>query len=521
MTGSLWDTRLAWLRESGNAKLLREGLRGIEKETLRVDRDGRLSRRSHPALIGAALTHPFLTTDYSEALLEFVTPTCATPAQSLAFLHDLHQFVHRRLDGELLWPASMPCVLDPERQIPIARYGGSNTGMMKTVYRRGLGYRYGRAMQAIAGAHFNFSVSDEFWRASAAREAAGDESSHRSERYMGLVRNFRRHGWLVLYLFGASPALCRSFSPDGGERLEAFDRTTWFGPYATSLRMSDIGYRNKTQARLNISTNSLPQYIDGLVRAVTTEDPAYRDIGIVVDGHYRQLNSSMLQIENEYYSSIRPKPSKGTTDRLTVALRRDGVAYVEVRSLDLAATDPVGLNVEQLRFLEVLLVFCLLSDSPSLSAAETAEIDVRDLDVAREGRRPGLKLVCDGRETAIADLGRALLDSLDVVAALLDTPEDHGYGRAVAAQRALLVDPERTPSAVMLAAMRQQRQGFFAYVLELARRQHDYFMALPVDSARDQALALVAEESLQVASALEAQEKPPFAEFLRQYFARV
>ncbi len=522
MTGSVLERRLSGLRSCGNAALLRGGLRGVEKESLRVDRDGRLSQRAHPKALGAALTHPWLTTDYSEALIEFVTPACATSQDALTFLHSLHQYVHRHLDGELLWPASMPCVFDAERRIPIARYGSSNIGMMKTVYRRGLGHRYGRAMQAISGAHFNFSLPEAFWSIYDGGEAGGDDPvQRRSEGYMALVRNFRRHGWLVLYLCGASPAFCRSFSPDGGEQLEAFDRTTWYGPFATSLRMSDIGYRNKTQARLNISTNSLREYVDGLSRAVTTEDPAYRAIGVVADGEYRQLNASMLQIENEYYSPIRPKPGKGTSDRPTVALRNSGVEYIEVRSLDLAATDPIGIDMNQIRFLEALLVFCLLTDSPPLTTDELAEIDARDLLVAREGRRPGLQVPVDGRMVPLADHGQAVLEQVASVAELMDGPEGGEYGMAVAAQRSVLRDRELTPSARMLAAMREQRLGFFAYTLELAQRQHDYFLGLPVDFEVENQLIDMADKSLRSAAAMEEQSQPPFAEFLRQYFAEV
>ena len=137
---------------------------------------------------------------------------------------------------------------------------------------------------------------------------------------MGLVRNYRRCAWLVTYLIGASPALCRSFRPDGHELLTELDSATWYAPYATSLRMSDLGYRNKTQGRLSIRANSLAEYLAGIRSAVTTEEPRYAAIGVVVDGEYRQLNANILQIENEYYSTIRPKPSKASKSRPLVAL---------------------------------------------------------------------------------------------------------------------------------------------------------------------------------------------------------
>ncbi|HET7132700.1 MAG TPA: glutamate--cysteine ligase, partial [Gammaproteobacteria bacterium] len=363
--------RLGWLEAPGNSRLVRGGLRGVEKESLRVQADGKLSRRPHPRAWGAALTHPYLTTDYSESLPEFVTPPQRSNWETLQFLCDLHAFAHRHLDGELLWPASMPCELNGNDEIPIAYYGNSNAGMIKTVYRRGLGFRYGRSMQAIAGVHFNYSLPAEFWPAYLERERARAAlQDFRSERFMGLVRNYRRCSWLVTYLFGASPALNKSFRPEGHELLTELDPATWYSPFATSLRMSDLGYRNKTQGRLSISANSLADYVAGLTAAITTVEPRYSEIGVVVDGEYRQLNANLLQIENEYYSSIRPKPSKASSSRPAAALRTHGVEYVEVRTLDLSPRDPVGINQNELRFLETLLLYCLLADSPPIDAAE-------------------------------------------------------------------------------------------------------------------------------------------------------
>jgi glutamate--cysteine ligase len=508
-----------WLRDGGRAKLIRHGLRGVEKESLRVGADGTLSRRPHPRALGAALTHPYITTDYSEALPELVTPPQRTQWETLQFLCDVHAFIARRLDGELLWPASMPCELPADDEIPIASYGPSNLGRMKTVYRRGLGHRYGRAMQAIAGVHFNYSLPLDFWpeyqefvgRSEALRD-------FRSAELMGLVRNYRRCAWLVTFLNGASPALGRSFRPDGHELLVELDSETWHAPYATSLRMSDLGYRNKTQGRLSVRANSLDEYLAGIRSAVTTLEPRYAEIGVLVDGDYRQLNANILQIENEYYSTIRPKPSKAVKSRPLVALAAGGVEYVEVRTLDLSATDPVGMNQKELRFVEALLIYCLLADSPPISAAEQAEIDARDLTVAREGRRPGLELVDGGRQRSMSELGLELLAGIRDVAELLD---DHaqGYVAAVDAAAEALRDPERTPSAALLAALRTEQASFFEYTLGLARSHAAYFRDFALDPARERALAETARRSLEEAEALPGKDSRSFADYLRDYFS--
>jgi glutamate--cysteine ligase len=414
----------------------------------------------------------------------------------------------------------MPCELPRDDEIPIADYGPSNLGRMKTIYRRGLGHRYGRAMQAIAGVHFNYSLPLKFWaeyRVFARRTEPLLE--FRSSELMGLVRNYRRCAWLVTYLYGASPALCRSFRPDGHELLTALDSATWYAPYATSLRMSDLGYRNKTQGRLSIRANSLAEYLAGIHSAVTTPEPRYEGIGVVVDGEYRQLNANILQIENEYYSTIRPKPSKMNKSRPLVALAEGGVDYVEVRTLDLSCADPVGVNQNELRFIEALLIYCLLAESPPISAAEQAEIDVRDLTVAREGRRPNLTLVDGGRERRLAERGLELTAAVRDVAELLDA-DAQGYVAAVDAAAEALRDPERTPSAALLAALRSEQAGFFEYTLELARSHAAYFRDFDLGAAREQALAETAHRSLEEAEALLRKDPRPFEDYLRGYFSQ-
>jgi glutamate--cysteine ligase len=513
---SLLESRVGWLRQQGNVDRMRGCLRGIEKESLRITADGQLAKTPHPRAFGSALTNPYLTTDYSEALLEFVTPPHASNWETLQFLCDLHSFVYRGLGDELLWPASMPCIGNLDADVPIADYGRSNAGMLRTVYRRGLGFRYGRAMQAIAGAHFNFSLPDEFWEVYREwQNAAMPMSTFKSAQMMGLVRNYRRCAWLVVYLFGASPAVCKSFRPEAHELLAELDSRTWFAPYATSLRMSDIGYRNSTQARLTISANSVDEYVAGLTAAVTTVDPRYAAIGVRAAGEFRQLNANILQIENEYYSSVRPKP-RNRAIRPIVALRRDGVEYVEVRTLDLNVADPVGVNQAQMRFLEALLIRCLLAESPPISAAEQEEIDARDIQVAREGRRPGLRIRMNGDLVGLREAGLELLRDVAITAALLERGSSD-YADAVEAARTALEDPGRTPSAKLIAELRSGRVTFFEYVLELARGHREYFLSLPLDPAKERMLAAVAVRSVADAEALEAQDDVPFEEYLRRY----
>jgi len=516
----LFSERLKWLQNRGNRVLIRNGLRGIEKETLRVDLSGQLSPRPHPRSLGSALTHPHITTDYSEALLELVTPPLSSNWETLQFLCDTHGFVHRCLDRELLWPMSMPCVFDANEAIPIADYGSSNQGMMKTIYRRGLGSRYGRSMQAIAGVHFNYSPPEVFWPAYRDfRESVDEPARFKSEEFMGLIRNFRRNAWLPIYLFGASPAFCKSFKPEGHDLVAEFNPSTWYAPYATSLRMSDLGYQNKSQARLHISANSADEYVHQLTQAMTTEQSDYVSIGTCVDGEYRQLNANLLQIENEYYGAIRAKP-EGTDQRAIVGLRENGVEYVEVRSLDLNPADPVGVNQAELRFLECFLLFCLLAPSPLINAAEQEEIDARNLVVAQEGRRPGLKLAVGRRLLSVPDAGREVFGALEQIAALLDD-ERRDYQTSIESQRAALENADLTPSAQLLSDLGDAGLGFSDYTLEIARRHREYFASLALDADRLAYFERLAEQSILDSLALEADQSLTFAEYLSDFDSRV
>lgn len=509
---------------AGIAPLLRQGRIGLEKECLRVNSEGKIAQTPHPAALGSPLTHPYITTDYSEALLELITPPCESSAEALHFLCDVEHFVYARLQDELLWSSSMPCVIPGESSIPLARYGSSNAGTMKTVYRRGLGYRYGRTMQVIAGVHFNYSFGEAFWQALKLFE--GDErplQEYISSRYFDLLRNMLRIGWLIPYLFGASPAVCKSFV--GGEegRLESFDEFTFFAPYATSLRMGDIGYQNNKENENGIKANydSLEKYVQSLEWAIETPCPEYQRIGVKVDGKYRQLNANILQIENEYYSTVRPKQILQGNEKPIRALHREGVRYLELRSLDVNAFDPLGINEGQLRFLETLMLYCLFRDSPPISAIERREIDFNELETAHRGREPGLNLMRCGTATSLQGWALEVCEAMAPFAELLDGDDAQcPYREAVAAQRAAVLNPALTPSARMLAEMRENRESFFDFAHRKAEGHQRYFSAHPLSAEQEAMLQQEAEQSLARQRQIEAADTVDFDHYLQAYFAQ-
>lgn len=518
----VFEQRLQRFVSNGEGALLRGGRIGLEKETLRVGSDGYIAQTSHPPQLGAALTNPYITTDYSEALLEFITPPFADVQQALEFLTDIHQFVYRVVGEEMLWATSMPCVVAAESAIPIARYGTSNLGMFKHIYRRGLGHRYGHMMQIIAGIHFNYSLPEAFWPAFQDHEKDTQRlQNFRSSAYFALIRNLQRFGWLIPYLFGASPAVCKSFLAGRPTPLREFDSHTVYGPYATSLRMSDIGYTNRREKKtgLNVSYNSLDAYLASLNWAIKIVCPDYEKIGVVVDSQYKQLNAHILQIENEYYSSMRPKQVPQGQESPNMALKRRGVQYVELRSLDVDAFEPVGMHEAQLRFLEAFLLFCLLEKSPPIGAHERREIDENQLATALQGRDPSLRLQRNGDSVSLKQWALEILGSMAGICEVLDAGEPKGcYTRALAYQRAAVAEPARTPSARMLAEMRSNRESFFEFAKRQSQRHQHLFTQLPVNFERMDFFAQQSQRSWEQQRQLEAEDTLSFEAYVRHYF---
>ncbi len=515
-----FEKRLSAIAATGG-DLLYGGLKGIEKESLRVAEDGSLSMLEHPIGLGSALTNRYITTDFSEALLEFVTPAFTTTWEALRCVCDIHQFTYSELGDEMLWPASMPCGIPADDSIPLARYGTSNVGQMKTIYRRGLGYRYGRQMQSIAGVHFNYSLPKSFWPAY--RDLLGDTTDvdgFRSEQYLALIRNFQRMGWIVLYLFGASPALCKSFGSGDVSSMQSFNDETYFAPFGTSLRMSDLGYTNQNQSRINISLNSLDEYVRDLAMAIETPEPSYEEIGIKVDARYRQLNANLLQIENEFYSPVRPKRVATSGERPTAALQRGGIEYVEVRSLDINLFDPCGINQNAMRFMEAFLIYCLLADSPKFDEEELREIASNQAQTAKQGRDPEFRLSRNGRAISVKEWAHEIIDGVLAVAAEIDRHDDNdAYSDAVRLMQKLVDQPELTPSARIIAEMESENTGFFGFALAMARSHRDYFasIAQPNEASSD-VLRKEASESIQRQTEIEADDSVSLDEYLSQYF---
>jgi glutamate--cysteine ligase len=512
--------RLGRLSRPDTLPLLRQLRRGIEKESLRIDARGHLAQTPHAAVLGSALTHPLITTDYSEALLEFITPVTTKVETSLEQLEAIHRFVYGALPDEMLWTASMPGVLGRDEDIPVARYGNSNVGRMKTIYRVGLGHRYGRKMQAISGIHYNFSLPEALWPLLFEVDPRSPGLPERiTDAYFGVIRNFRRYAWLLIYLFGASPAVCKSFLDGRQHKLEQLDEGTLYLPYATSLRMGDLGYQSNAQENLRICYNRLESYVDTLKNAILNPHPDYERLGVKVDGEYRQLSAGLLQIENEFYSPIRPKRVAKRGETALTALASNGCEYIEVRCIDLNPFLPVGIDVELMRFVDAFLLFCLCSESPACDDDGRAELIANNKIVVNEGRRPGVMLQRDGESIELRRWADELLDEIEQTARLLDSAHDvDAHGASVARQRRKVADPELTPSAHVLRELRGGGLSFTEFALKKSAEHAAAFRDDPLPAKLQAEFVEMAERSLQAQKEIEAQDRQPFDDYLEHYF---
>lgn len=507
---------LAWLEAHPDA--LKGIGRGIERETLRVDPEGRLATTGHPASLGSALKHDWITTDFAETLLEFITPVDQNIDRSLAFLRDIHRHVARELGEERMWPFSMPGYVDDAENIQLAQYGSSNIGKMKTLYRQGLKNRYSALMQIISGVHYNFSLPLSFWQEWADVKDAESGKETISAGYLRLIRNYYRYGWVIPYLFGASPAISSSFLQGRVSKLpfETDGKDTLWLPYATSLRLSDLGYTNKSQSGLGITFNSLDGYVVALKAAIKTPSEEFAAMGIKdADGHWRQLNTNVLQIENELYAPIRPKRVTRSGEAPSDALLRGGIEYIEVRSLDINPFSPVGVDADQARFLDLFLIWCTLADAPEMSADELLCSRKNWNRVVMEGRKPGLMIGvgCSETEHALVDVGKALFADLRRVAEVLDSHHGDTQYQQVSDQLvASFDDPELTYSARILHAIKEN--GLTGAGAALAEQYHQMLREEAYEILTEEDFSRQARESVQAQAKLEQSDTLDFEAYL-------
>ena len=520
-----FNANLALISQEDTRPLLCRIQRGIEKEGLRTNNQGHLALTPHPTALGSALTNTWLTTDFSESLLEFITPVFESVDETLGYLNDIHALAYQQLHDEIIWGASMPCILPADNDIPLAQYGTSNIATMKTVYRNGLGLRYGRAMQTVAGIHYNFSLPEAFWRRSFEQEKCQGTTQHShlqhyiDERYFDLIRNFRRNYWLLIYLFGAAPCVDESFVQCRENTLDTLNTNDLFQPMATSLRMGDLGYQSSAQQSLFVCYNTLENYIETLSCALSTPYANYETLGVKSNNEYQQLSSSLLQIENEFYSAIRPKRVAQSGETPLRALKERGIEYIEVRCLDINPFLATGIDAETIHFLDAFLLHCLLDDSPQCDQEEFHLISKNQARIVHHGRDPNIHVFCGKNEVPMRDCANNLIGNIEKISQQLDTAHQTTcYTESINVQRKKVSDSSLTPAAKVLATMQENNESHIDFALRMSKAHAQQHKSHIVEPQQQQNLLTIAEQSIASQQEIEQQDSINFDDFLAHYF---
>ena len=503
------------------AQTLTGMLRGIEKEGLRMTPQGSIAASPHPSKLGSKLTHPFITTDYAESLLELITEPKSSAKQALQMLRDLHVVVQQSLEnGELFWPLSMPCMLsDDDESIALADYGTSNAGRLKTLYRHGLGIRYGRRMQTIAGLHYNLSFGDNLFIAwQQADKDTRSLTDFKNEKYLGLIRNFKRLNSLVLYLLGASPVVCACFLSGRHHHLQKMNDSTYYLPKATSLRMGKLGYQNSVQDDLDIRYNSLEEYVTGLQQAIYTPHQSFTKLGVDDEnGHPIQINDHILQIENEYYSPIRPKQITKAEENPSDALKNRGIAYIEFRAIDLDPYSDIGISLTTACFMEILALYCLFSQSPELLPAEETWLAQNQETIVNRGREKDIYIHTATGEQALSTWLVYHIEQMQPFAKLLD--EVYGsndYLTALGLMLGRAKNPDFTLSAQVLADT-QRLGGAWQFGKALAQQHATQLRHEILSEEQQQRYDQLAQASIAEQQRIEEQDSQSFYDYVQRY----
>ncbi len=493
------------------------GKLGIEKESLRIIHS-QITQSTHPKKMGSALCNSYITTDFSESQLELITPPLSDKKSGLEFLDHIHHFVSHNINKEILWPFSMPPTINSDQDLPIADYGISNLGLFKQLYRKGLSHRYGRSMQAISGVHYNYSLPDSIWHSSFFENHQLDSRAIRSDSYFRMLRNIYRMNWLVLYLFGASPILSKDFLTKNPESFQKLDNQTYYLPYATSLRMSDIGYQNLLRAALYVSSDSLNDYISDLQMATNTLSESFQNIDTQHNTDQLQINANLLQIEDEYYAVARPKSNIISSQRLTSKLKKRGVDFIELRSLDLNPFSRIGIDEDTIFFLEVFLIYCFLTTSHLINKDELKTIKDNDLLVAKRGRDPSLLLQKNQASISLQEWGKQIMDEMTPIAELLDG-EETVYRNVMCKMASKIKDPDQTLSGLLLDKVITEKVDFIDLGNSIGETNKQHYLDLEkTENPNWDLLEKEVIDSMSQQSTLEEEQSESFESFVADYF---
>lgn len=426
------------LREQHLNKELFHGEFGLEKENVRVDQDGRLALTPHPAAFGDKMENPYIQTDFSESQMEMVTPTFDSIDETYSFMEALQDIVSLELKDEYLWPSSNPPMLPSDKEIPIAKMNNP----VEDEYRHQLADKYGRKRQLLSGIHYNFSFDEPFLRK--LHNLIDPQMSFKEFKdatYLRIARNLLRYRWLLIYLTGASPVFDKTYMEQCVARGESEDEQSYYYHNMNSLRNSECGYRNEKP--LYVSFDSLEAYVHDLQALIESEE--------------------LLSVK-EFYSPVRVKTARGK--RPLEELMQDGIAYLELRFIDLNPLYKIGISKDTMIFIHLFIVYMLLKQDEPFGIQEQKMANLNHDQLIMEGIKGCLHDFEDACTTMEQKALACIQEMQDMVQELM--PEDERFLNVLNSAKNMIIDPDQSFAAIVKSEV--QQSSFLQYHLNKAKQ---------------------------------------------------
>lgn len=360
---------------------------GIERETLRLDENGYLAKTDHPEVFGDKSHNPYITTDFSESQIEVITPAFKSVEEAYNFTRSLYDIVAMEIKDEYLWPESMPCIIPEDKDIPVAKFNGSSKESQE--YREKLLIKYGGKKQLISGIHYNFSFDEAIIKK--LYEDSEEKLSYKEFKdsiYLKVVRNYLRYRWLIVYLFGAAPIVHESFINSCKCPLKEVNHNEYSSLGAISHRNGKCGYKNKID--LFPSYNTVSEYLES------------------IDGY---IKDELIDSHKELYSQVRLKPSD--TKNFKESLLKDGIKYLEYRTIDINPFEKGGISLEDLRFLQVFNIYLLTKEESNFENWQEEALENQQL-IAVHGV-DDIELKFNGKSISKIDFGLEILNEIMII----------------------------------------------------------------------------------------------------------
>ncbi|AWP25179.1 MULTISPECIES: bifunctional glutamate--cysteine ligase GshA/glutathione synthetase GshB [Paenibacillus] len=410
---------------------------GLEKENVRVDQDGKLALTPHPKAFGSKTENPYIQTDFSESQIEMITPAFESIEETYDFMEALQDIVSVELEGEYLWPSSNPPMLPEEKEIPIAKM----SDLIADEYRSELADKYGRKRQLLSGIHYNFSFDEKFLaKLYDIQERHKDFKEFKDAIYFKVARNLMRYRWLLIYLTGASPVFDNTYIQQCVNLADSHDNKSYYFPIMNSLRNSMCGYRNEKS--YYVSFNSAKEYVHDLNRLIQKNE--------------------LLSVK-EFYSPVRLKTTKGINP--CQELVEDGVAYLELRFMDINPLHKIGISKEMMHFIHLFILFMLLKVDESFHEEDQRIADVNQDQVIMEGIK-GYLNEPEYSQFTMEEMALAVIDEMKDMVQLL-FPKNEDFQHILDDEKQKILHTELNVASRVKSDI--QKSSYLTYHLEKAK----------------------------------------------------